>query len=189
MKTVQQQMDQFVTTTEDRLYWAKTLTTLRESLLAVEDKKEKEFGAKTGVWIEKLVPYAPAGYVSGSVEPPVEGGTTEPAPNRPAPPPRPPGAPPRRPAAARATTTTTTGAEIHTVLLSCRGVNLSRVKAGAQDNAHTIIAEGFAEELRSRTNYFIPDGTKLTGEILGNDGTNLTFTFNVTVKLARPVKL
>ena len=90
----------------------------------------------------------------------------------------------KRPAAA-----TTAGSEIHTLLLSCRGVNLGRVKAGAPDNAHTIMAEGFAEELRSRTNYFVPDGTKLTGEILGNDGTNLTFTFNVTVKLARPVKL
>jgi len=73
--------------------------------------------------------------------------------------------------------------------LSCRGVNLNRVKADARADAHTIIAEGFAEELRSRTNHFIPDGTKVTGEILGADGTNLTFTFNVTVKLARPVKL
>ena len=68
-------------------------------------------------------------------------------------------------------------------------MNLSRVKADARADAHTIIAEGFAEELRSRTNYFVPDATKVSGEILGADGTNLTFTFNVTVKLVRPVKL
>jgi len=64
-------------------------------------------------------------------------------------------------------------------------VNLDRIKA----DAHTIIAEAVAEELRSQTNYFVPDGTKVIGEITGVDVTNLTFTFNVAVKLARPVKL
>ena len=46
-----------------------------------------------------------------------------------------------------------------------------------------------AEELRSRTNYFGAESTKVTGDIVGADTTNLTFTFQVTVKLARPMKL
>ena len=63
------------------------------------------------------------------------------------------------------------------------------VKAGgAADDAHTVMAEALAEELRGRTNHFIADGTKVTGDIVAPD-TNLTFTFQVTVKLARPVKL
>ena len=74
---------------------------------------------------------------------------------------------------------------MNTILLTCRSVNLNNLKA----DAHTIIAESVADELRSRTNYFSVDGTKVTGDILGADTTNLTFTFHVTVKLARPVKL
>ena len=64
-------------------------------------------------------------------------------------------------------------------------MNLTAVKS----DANTILAEAFAEELRSRTNHFIADGTKVTGDIVVGDATNLTFTFQVTVKLARPVKL
>jgi type IV pilus assembly protein PilM len=188
MKAAEKQVELFVAATEDRLYWAKTLTTLRESLMVVEDKKEKELGAKTGVWIEKLVPLAPAGFISGSTEAPAEGGAPE-APAVRTPPPRREGMPPSRKATARPSAEAASGAGIHAIVLSCRGVNLSRVKADARADAHSVIAEGFAEELRSRTNYFVPDGTKVTGEILGADGTNLTFTFNVTVKLARPVKL
>ena len=75
------------------------------------------------------------------------------------------------------------------VLLTCRSVNMKVVKAGgAADDAHTVMAEALAEELRSRTNHFIADGTKVTGDIVAPD-TNLTYTFQVTVKLARPVKL
>jgi hypothetical protein len=77
------------------------------------------------------------------------------------------------------------GNEIDNILLVCRSVNLDRIKA----DAHTIIAEAVAEELRSQTNYFVPDGTKVIGEITSVDVTNLTFTFNVAVKLAHPVKL
>jgi hypothetical protein len=175
--------------TEDRLYWATMLTVLRESLLAVEDKKEKEFGAKTGVWIEELVPLAPAGFISGSKEPPASsdaaGAATPPPPPRQ----RDPRLPPRRQPAAQPAAGSAGSAEIGSIVLNCRGVNLSRVKADARPDAHTVIAEGLAEELRTRTNHFVPDATKVTGEILGADGTNLTFTFSVTAKLARPVKL
>ena len=51
------------------------------------------------------------------------------------------------------------------------------------------MAEALAEELRSRTNYFSAEGTKVTGDLVGADSTNLTFVFHVTVKLLRPVKL
>jgi hypothetical protein len=78
--------------------------------------------------------------------------------------------------------------QIDTVLLTCRSVNLKSVRPDAPADAHTLIAEGLAEELRSRTNHFLVEGTKVFGDIVPPD-TNLTFTFQVTLKLARPVKL
>jgi hypothetical protein len=75
--------------------------------------------------------------------------------------------------------------DLQTVLLVCRSVNLNRIRA----DAHTTIAETVAEELRAQTNYFNPEATKVVGEIVGVDVTNLTFTFNVALKLVHPVKL
>jgi hypothetical protein len=64
-------------------------------------------------------------------------------------------------------------------------MNLSSVKS----DANTVMAEALAEELRGRTNHFLAEGTKVTGDLVGADSTNLTFVFYVTVKLVRPVKL
>ena len=171
MKRVQAESEQFFGWLEDRYRWAEILTVLRQSLISVEDKKEKEFGAKTGVWIEKLDPFGtPAASTGASPTPPPTG--TRGRRNVPA-------------AAAGGGGTN----EIDAVLLTCRSVNMKVVKVGgASDDAHTVIAEALAEELRGRTNHFIADGTKVTGDIVAPD-TNLTFTFQVTVKLARPMKL
>jgi type IV pilus assembly protein PilM len=186
MRAAQQQATQFTAATEDRLYWGKTLTELRNALIAVEDKKEKELSAKAGVWIEKLIPLAPPGFLTVAGESqaaPVMADAPAPRPSRPRPANLPPRATPP-PAAAGAAGAGPVN-EISTLLLTCRSVNLNKLKA----DAHTIIAEGFAEELRSRTNFFNAEGTKVTGEINVGAETNLTFVFNVTVKLARPVRL
>ena len=70
MKRAQQEAEQFIAATIDRLYWANALTALRNALIAVEAKKEKEFNAKTGVWIEKMAPQAPPGFLAPSMEGP-----------------------------------------------------------------------------------------------------------------------
>jgi type IV pilus assembly protein PilM len=176
---------------EDRYYWAGVLTILREALIAVEDRKEKEIGAKTGVWIEKLEPIAPPGFLTvGGDSRPLPGVRQEPTP---------PGGGGGGGGGGGVTTgrgkggarTSAAGGgstnQIDTILLTCRSVNLRQIK----DDANTVLAEGLAEELRSRTNYFNSEvtNTKVTGELVGGDSTNLTFTFQVTVKLARPMKL
>jgi hypothetical protein len=56
LTTAEADVDQYGTWMEQRFYWATVLSQLREALMAVEDKTEKEFNAKTGVWIEKLTP-------------------------------------------------------------------------------------------------------------------------------------
>jgi hypothetical protein len=64
-------------------------------------------------------------------------------------------------------------------------VNLTSVRP----EANTILAEALAEELRARTNFFGTNDTRVTGDIIGGDTTNMTIRFQVSATLARPVKL
>src|SRR2546425_701141 len=50
------ELGQFTTWVEDRYYWANVLSQLRQILLEVEGGQETALKAKTGIWIEKLVP-------------------------------------------------------------------------------------------------------------------------------------
>ena len=188
MKAIQQESEQFFGWMEDRYRWAEVLTVLRESLMSVEDKKEKELNAKVGVWIEKLDPIAPAGYLTVGSD--AARAAFRPSDATATPAPTPTGRPGRKnPGAAGGTGAASVGGgnEIDTVLLTCRAVNLKQVN----DSANTVLTETLAEEFRSRTNHFNPDAgmTKVTGNLIDADSTNLTFTFQVTVKLARPMKL
>jgi hypothetical protein len=190
MRRIQAESEHFFEWMEDRHRWSEVLTVLRASLISVEDKKQKEFNAPTGVWIEKFEPIAPPGCLSvgGEAARAValrSGDLTGAA----TPEPPQPGRRRGKAAAAAAGGPGTGGTnQIETVLLTCRSVNLKSVRPDAPADAHTLIAEGLAEELRSQTNYFTTDGTKVFGDIVPPD-TNLTFTFQVTLKLAQPVKL
>jgi type IV pilus assembly protein PilM len=189
MKRIQMESEQFFTWMEDRHRWAEVLTVLRESLMSVEDKKEKELNAKVGVWIEKLDPITPPGFltVGSDASRAMFGAVAAATPAAPTPPPT--GRGRRNVGGAAGGGGASTGGtnEIDTVLLTCRAVNLKQVN----DSANTVLAETLAEELRSRTNQFNGDvsNTKVTGNLVDADSTNLTFSFQVTVKLARPVKL
>jgi len=48
MKHAQQEAEQFLAALGDRPYWAKTLSALREALIAVEDKKERNSTPRSG---------------------------------------------------------------------------------------------------------------------------------------------
>jgi hypothetical protein len=204
LKTAQTQCDQNSVWLGDKCYWGSLLVALREAMIAVETRKEAEHGTKNvGVWVERLAPIIPAGYLSVSIPAPqgICGNTNfaggEPPPPPPGPGPGPPGADQRRrrfqdggpgggggnrpfrqaPASG--------GPEIDCVLLTCRGVNLNSIGPAA----NTGLADAVAEELKSRTSYFDAANTKLVGEAIGFDQTNLTISFTVQVKLARPMKL
>lgn len=189
MRKVQGEAESFVEWMEQRSYWSSLLTTFRDALIAVEEKKEKEFNTKTGVWIEKLTPQVPAGFLASmavapmynnnagsqqAVQPNAAGASAT-------------GRPGRKGAGAGAPGKLDDGGtnQIDTVTLLCRSVNLTSIKS----DANTVLAESLAEELRSRTNEFVAEGTKIAGDIPGGDVTNLTFTFQLTVKLAKPIKL
>ena len=184
LKKIQGEGDLYFEWMEERVYWSSLMTVFRGALIAVEEKKEKEFGAKTGVWIERMTPVVPSGYLMAVNQTGL--GSLMMAPAVPAPqpsvPPRPGGGKP--PAAGRPGAGGGTN-QLDTILLTCRSVNLTSVKS----DANTVLAEALAEELRGRTNQFVPEGTKIAGDIAGGDVTNLTFTFQLMVKLAKPVNL
>jgi hypothetical protein len=77
--------------------------------------------------------------------------------------------------------------DVTSVTLTLSSVNLRNVRP----EANTILAEAVAEEFRARPGFFSTNAndTKVTGEIVGSDSTNLTIRFNVTATLARPIKL
>lgn len=185
LKRIQGEADLYFEWMEERDLWGSLLTTFRNALIAVEEKKEREFNTKTGVWIERLTPIIPAGYSMAAAQPgagllAITFATPSPTPAE-APPRRGGlGGPAKRGLAAGGGTN-----QIDTILLTCRSVNLTSIKS----DANTVLAEALADELRSRTNQFVAEGTGIAGDIAGGDVTNLTFTFQLMVKLAKPVNL
>jgi hypothetical protein len=55
--------------------------------------------------------------------------------------------------------------------------------------ANTKLAGAVVEELLTHTNLFYASQTKIVGDIVGIDSTNLTIHFQVLLRLARPIKL
>jgi type IV pilus assembly protein PilM len=161
LKSAEADALQYTDWLQDRFYWADLSTRLRQSLIAVEEDKQKELTTPTGVWIEKLVPVSSS---SNTV-------TAAAAPEAP------------RKAARAGRPAKQSNEEINTVLLTCRGVNLNKVKP----DANTVIAFALQEALKAQTNLFETNGVQL-GTIAEGDG-GLTFTCDLTLKLKRPFKL
>jgi hypothetical protein len=189
---------------EDRLYWGRLCTALRDALIEVENTQEKLLKAKVGVWIERFTPLVPAGTLmnmpAGALvaEAPAAAGAsatavqpsssqTEPAAELRADPSGSPpaGAPPPRRSAKQARSS----GEITSIRLLCRAVSLTPVAA----DANTKLSYAVQEILTNRTQYaqFFDAGTELVGQIkTDNDRPDaLTFTFEVLLKLKRPMKL
>ena len=183
MRIVQNQLDQYTSWVEERFYWGTVLGKLKEALQAAEKDHEQSLklkDAKSGVWIEKFQPYAPCpifkdvAQVSISTNAPAEGAAT-------------PLVSPRRAKSGRiggASTSTTGGCEISAIVLTCRGVNLTHLAPAANSQ----LAYALEQALKKQTEVFDPAGTTLSSQINAEEG-KFTFSFDVTVKLKRPLKL
>ena len=193
LKTAQREVEHYTGLLEDRWYWGNVCMALREAMISVEAKKEKEFGKPLSVWIEKLSPVAPAGYLSvvtanpaaaagGDASPPVSAPPT--GRNR-----KGAGGGGAAGGAAGSASAGVGGAEINRIFLTCRGMNVREMTGKA--DANTTLAESVAEEIRAQTNFFIGDPviTRTFGPILNSDTTNLTISFEIDVKLVHPIKL
>ncbi len=216
LKAAQIEAEQYVVWLEDRVRWGTMLTKLREALMRVEAKKEEQLKTKVGVWIERFSPVMPLAILSGAVAPPTAplpdpsqpgfpgsgGGFGGPgAPNPPASPPplgRPGG--PRKAPGSRGLASPglvnpanpAAQVEIATVVMNCRGVNLTSALTTAGQpqaaSANTDLADAVAKELQALTDEFDKDGTMLSGNIQV-DSTELTFSFEVTLKLKHPARI
>src|SRR6266446_2890126 len=177
VKGAELQLEQFTTWMEDRFYWGRMLMQLREAFMAVEEKKEAELTAKTGVWIEKMVPMTPSGplLTATGLNPDIIGPVGNPA-----------GAPGRNPPlgrVAKAGATKSSTNEITGLNLTCRAMNLSSLGPAVNGN----IAFAVREELARRVEFFDPTNTVLPG-VAVVDANELTFSFEVTVKFKRAFK-
>ena len=161
-------VDQYGAWMEERFYWATLLSQLREALIAVEDKTEKELNAKTGVWIERLTPMSSVTNAAVAVVAPPAGAPETPAP--------PSGRAARRKGASRQPAVTN-AFTVDALQLTCRAVNMSKIKP----TANASIAYAIDSELKARTNLFNPAGVTL-GNITEDQ---LTIGVDFMVKLNR----
>ena len=193
MKKLQQEASQLSEWMEQRFFWADVLTELRRVMLQAEAvRKQAMGGLDNGVWIESFssttpgltaVPQAEAepepqnqfyynrlmmeryGLIPRGATMPSEGETSATA-------------------AGPAKTTPASTNEIAVVTVKCRGINLKRYSPDANDKlAFAVLSELQASPL------FDSKETKFSGQIETVDETAITFSFGVTLKLKRPMKL
>lgn len=175
--------EQYATWVDDRFYWSRLLLTLRSCFIQVENKTEKELGTPTGVWIERFRPVLPGSPPPGA-NPATPGGmginpnqsSVIPSPIRPRAPLRPPGRRPFRGGTEESTNS------IKMVHLYCRGVNMN----SHGPDANTRLAQATLVQLRSQSAWFETDETKLVGELGVLDADQITFSFEIQLKLKHP---
>ena len=194
---------------EERFFWADILREMRGALIRAEDTTRKKFGHDTGVWVETMSSLSPQG--AGSFDPNQQGGGAAPADSggssiaesdafkkryglvegrrsrgpdeggvspsmgQPAP-------------GAVAGVPTANSNQVAAVTIVCRGVSLTQaLSSGNAASANTEIAFALAEALKESP-LFDATETQLTQKVT-EDETTGTFTFGLTLKLTRPLKL
>ena len=171
---------------ENRFYWADICTELRKVLMTAEAKSKAKLGADTGIWIENLVVSVPGAdqqniaTAPAAEAPPVENLMNARLLRRPGPPVVQTGVTPSPSANAPSVPN-----EITAINLTCRAVSLSAVSPSAnKDIAYAVQGELKASPL------FVPEQTDfLGGGNISADEPPGTFTFGMTAKLKRPLKL
>jgi hypothetical protein len=197
LSKLKQQTEQLSAWMEERFLWADVLAELRRVLLQAEAVRKQAMGVDNGVWIESFtstipgLTAAPAAAAAETTETPnyqyyqrlmmerygliprgaatnedaVSGeGTTA------------------TPAATPAKPTSTN--EISVVTVRCRAVNLKRYSPTANDE----LVFAVQTELQSSA-MFDNTETKLSGQIEAVEEAAVTFSFGVTLKLKRPMKM
>ncbi|TAL01023.1 MAG: type IV pilus assembly protein PilM [Verrucomicrobia bacterium] len=196
LKAAQQNLQQTTAWVEERYYWADLFRELRGTMIRVEELTKRKLGTDTGVWIESwsspnLTLSSETGLMGGMPGMTAESeafarryggeGRRPMAEGEGSPPPVP---QPTAEGAAGAGGPPGTN-QVDTIIVTCRGVNLSAVSP----SANTDIAFALESQLKDKDNpLFEPAGTGLTGS-LNTDETTGTFVFNMTLKLKRPLKL
>ena len=195
---LKQEGEQLTEWIEQRFFWGDVLSELRRVLMQAESaRKEAMTGVENGVWIESFTSATPgltAAPAAAQEEQEASDQTSRLIYNRlmleryglikPSTPTTEGEAPttPTTPAAKSAASSTN---EISVITVKCRGLNLKRYDPSANDK----LAYAVQDALQNSA-LFDKEGTKLSGPIEQVDETNsVSFSFGVTLKLKRPMKL
>ncbi len=157
-------VNQYRTLMEEKFYWADLIQTLHGIFSKVEANSGQGPGFEQGIWIEEFKPLVP-GVASKTVV--RTGGTKNVPPAGPTP----------------SATAGVNAGKVDKIFLKCRAVNLNR----SSPTANSTFAFKLAEELQTNT-VFVAKGTIL-GDLDAVDEKDLTFTFKMTLQLAKPIKL
>ena len=192
---------------EERFFWADVLLEMRGALIRAEDATRRKFGHDTGVWIETMNSLTPQSG-SSTYDPNLQGAATSevvapavqdarflarygltPGRGRMGGEGGFPGASAGDPgAAATAGAPAGNSNQVASVTIVCRGVSLTQaLSSGNAASANTEIAFAFESALRESP-LFEAKETQLTQKVT-EDETTGTFTFGLTLKLKRPLKL
>ena len=194
LKNLKQQVDELTDWGGQRFFWPDILTELRRAMMQAEGTRKQASGIDNGVWIESFTSTTPGLTASQPAEEEApqsslssmiymnrmmmqrygliprqgESFATE-----------------ETTAAAPAKTTPAPTNEISEITLKCRGVNLKRYNLPTANDELVFAVE---KELQASP-IFDRKETKLSGPIENVGEKDLTFSFGVTLKLKRPMKL
>ncbi|HKS38662.1 MAG TPA: type IV pilus assembly protein PilM [Verrucomicrobiae bacterium] len=199
LNKLKQETGQLTEWVEQRFFWANVLSELRRVFMQAEAARKTASGIDSGVWIESFTSTTPGLTAAPSQEAPAESEApsasqayyqrlmmerygllpkgTAPATE---------GQDPTTQdttAAAPATTPTSTN-EISVITVKCRGLNMKRHSPTANDD----LVFAVEKEIQASP-LFDPKDSKLSGPIENVDAKEITFSFGVTLKLKRPMKL
>ncbi len=195
------EMEQLSIWLQDRFYWQEIFSELRALLMATEAISKQKWGRDAGVWIERfgaegeepaqatteeensgVTPFRfdrammmRYGLIPRGLPPGAEGAAEDPAAAT---------DPAADPAAGGEAKPKAKKDDQGTMKMTCRGINLtSRNPAANTELAFAL------EKLLKESPLFDPAETKLSGQLEAVDAAADTFTFQVTLKLKRVIKL
>ena len=199
---LKQQSAQLHDWTEARFEWPDVLAELRRVLLSVEENRKQAMGGiDNGVWLDSFAAANPGLTGPSAVPTPAEspGPATAPVAIDPntakimrerygikslgGPATVSEDAEPGVGATSARTAKLSTN-EVSVINVTCRAVNLQRLDATANGNLAYAVQAAF-----TNSPMFDPTGTRLSGPINQTGEDDVTFTFGVTLKLMRPIKL
>jgi hypothetical protein len=186
LQKTQKDVGQVVGWMDNRYYWADVLSSIREALIRVESGIKTKLRADAGVWIERFVTVEPSAMAMGEGGfpgmPGMPGAPGMPPPPVPTPETTPPGgvAPGGTPGAAALTLAKSGANEISVIEATFRAVDLTLVSP----SANTDVAYAVLNEIKNNPLF----DAELSPVITPVEPPG-TFTFVVTIKLKRPLKL
>ncbi len=158
-------VNQYRLLVEEKFYWTDLIQTLHGIFVKVEADSAQGPGFEQGIWIEKFEPIVPGG--GATIRRPVGGKERVGLP----------------PPAGSSTTVAINAGKIEKIALKCRAVNLNR----SSPNANSTFVYKLEAELKTNS-VFVAKGT-VFDSMDSVDDKALTFTFGVTLQLAKPIKL